>query len=128
MEHIQGEHIRQSFIFYRSFREAIDQLEAGERLAMYEAITGYALDGVEPQLIGTSKIMWTFVKPLLDANWRKYRNGCKGAEHGYKGGAPEGNTNAKKEKSIFPEVPKTTPRQPQNNPKTTRNDNVNDNE
>ena len=122
------EQTRNSFIFYRSFREALDQLEANERLVMYEAITAYALDGVEPQLSGTSRIMWTFVRPLLDANWRKYRNGCKGAEHGSKGGAPEGNKNAKKEKSIFVELPKTTPKQPQNNGKTTRNDNDNENE
>lgn len=95
---------RGSFIFYRSFREAIDQLEANERLAMYEALTAYALDGVEPQLSGTSKIVWTFVKPLLDANWRKYINGCKGAPHGIKGGAPRGNTNAanKDLNDIFP--------------------------
>ena len=87
-------------------------MEVSERLAMYEAIVGYALDGKEPRLSGTSKIMWTFVKPLLDANWRKYHNGCKGREHGIKGGAPEGNQNAKKDKDIFPEIPK----QPLNNP------------
>ena len=112
MEPIQGEPIRNSFVFYRSFHEAINQLEANERLVMYEAITAYALDGVEPQLSGTCKIMWTFVKPLLDANWKKYRNGCKGREHGIKGGAPEGNQNAKREKDIFPKIPK----QPLNNP------------
>ena len=115
MEPMQGEPIRDSFVCYRSFKTALDQLEANERLVMYESIFNYALDGVEPKLSGgTSKIVWTFVKPLLDANWRKYRNGCKGAPHGIKGGAPEGNQNAKnkKEEDIFPKIPK----QPLNNP------------
>lgn len=85
---------RDSFVFYRSFKEAIDQLGADERLEVYEAIVSYALDGVEPKMSGcTSKIVWIFVKPLLDANWKKYRNGCKGREHGIKGVAPKWDKN-----------------------------------
>ena len=66
------------------------------------------------------KAVWMAMKPQLDANWIRYQNGCKGASHGKKGGAPKGNKNASK----------TTPKQPQNNPKTTpnENDNENDNE
>ena len=92
---------RDSFVFYRSFFDAISEMDDKERLFMYEAIIAYALDGKEPKLsgLGLYKVIWTFVKPLLDANWKRYFNGCKGAPHGKKGGAPEGNQNALKDKT-----------------------------
>lgn len=106
---------RDSFVFYRSFRDAVQQIDKDDQLEVYKAIIDYALDGVEPQLSGTAKIIWTFVQPLLDANWRKYINGCKGGPHGIKGGAPKGNRNAANNPDdIFLNNPKTTAEQPQN--------------
>jgi len=71
------------------------------------------------------------IKPQLDANWRRYQNGKKGGEHGYKGGAPAGNTNAVKGEKTTPKQPqgngKTTPKQPLNNGKTNPNKNNNKN-
>jgi hypothetical protein len=49
----------------------------------------------------------------LEANRKRWENGCKGGEFGNRGGAPKGNTNARK--------------QPRNNPKTTPNENDNEN-
>ena len=72
----------------------------------------YALDKKEPELTGFAKVLWKLIKPQIDANWVRFENGCKGGEHGFKGGAPMGNKNAEK-------------KQPQNNPKTTPNENVN---
>ena len=89
---------RESFVFYRSFYDAINKCPADSRLVLYEAITRYALDGIEPQFEGILDLVWTLVKPQLDANWKRYLNG-------FKGGAPVGNQNAVK--------------QPKNNQKTT---------
>ena len=115
--------IRDSFIFYRSFQEAIDGCSKEDQLVIYKAIANYALDRIEPELSGVAKVVWVLIKPQLDANWKRFYNGCKGAEFGVKGGAPKGNKNAYKGK--------TTPKQPQVNPlaveKTTPNNNVNDN-
>ena len=111
------ENNRESFIFYRSFRDAIDKCPTDCQLTIYRAIVDYALDGTEPHLEGVLDLVWTLVRPQLDANWKRFRNGCKGGEYGSFGGAPTGNQNARKKI--------TTPKQPQNNPKTTHNVNVN---
>ena len=31
---------------------------------------------------------WKLIKPQLDANWRRYENGCKGRDYGQLGGNP----------------------------------------
>jgi len=106
--------MRESFIFYKSFKTAIDRLEdPGEKLALYEAICNYALNGEEPVINGALAGMFELIRPQIDKNNIKYENGKKG-------GAPEGNQNARKQ-------PKTT----KNNQKQRNvnvNDNVNDNE
>lgn len=118
---------RDSFIFYRSFQDAINEADEKDQLLIYQAIANYALNLEEPKLTGMAKVVWILIKPQLDANWRRYENGCKGSEFGKKGGAPKGNTNASKQNN-----PKTTPIQPQDNgdavEQTTPNVNVNENE
>ena len=69
---------RKSFIFYRSFAEAIDDLPDNEQLVIYRAIKEYALYGREIELTGTVKSFWTLIKPQITANNRRYKNGCKG--------------------------------------------------
>jgi len=93
---------RNSFVFYRSFLESIEEAQPDEQLQLYRAIALYALNLEEPKLTGLVRAVWVAIKPQLDANYTRYMNGRKGAEHGKKGGAPKGNSNAKK--------------QPQNNP------------
>lgn len=82
--------IRGYFIFYRSFKEGISELSDSDRLLMYEAISDYALDRVEPTLTGFPKMLFKLIKPQLDASLRRWENGCNG-------GAPKGNKNAKKQ-------------------------------
>lgn len=110
---------RESFVFYRSFRDAIHVSSRRIRLELYDAISNYALDGIEPELSMGARGFWALIQPQLDANTRRYINGLKGGAHGSKGGAPKGNRNAVKDK-----------KQPLDNPKTTpnENDNVNVNE
>ena len=68
-----------AFVFYRSFYEAIRHLpDKADKADIYEAIASYALDGVEPQLTGTSAAIFTIVKPFLDKNIQRSINGRKG--------------------------------------------------
>lgn len=112
---------RDSFIFYRSFAAIGDISDIDMRDRLIWALIHYAIDGVEPKLNGIEAVLFTAYRPQIDANNKRYENGCKGAEYGKLGGAPKGNQNARKQ-------PKTTPPKPQNNPKTTPNVNVNVND
>ena len=107
--------MRDSIVFYRSFYEAIKEIPLEEQGVVYNAIYGYALDGIEPELNGIAKAIFLLVKPQIDANNNRYENGKKGAEYGKKGGRPKN------------ENPKETPTEPQENPKETPNVNVNEN-
>ena len=104
---------RDSFIFYRSFFESTLSLNKEQKADLFNAICSYALDGNLIELDGIVKGFFTLIKPQLDANHKKFENGCKGAEYGKLGGRPK-NKN-----------PKLTPKKPLKNPKLTPN--VNDN-
>lgn len=69
---------RNSFVFYRSFYEAVKDLDQETRLAYYEALMRYALNGEEPQDNVIVKSLLNLVKPQIEANNRKYENGKKG--------------------------------------------------
>lgn len=66
---------RDSFIFYRSFYEAISELPKENQADTYDAIMQYALNQIEIELTGISKAIFSLVKPQLDANYKKYENG-----------------------------------------------------
>ena len=113
---------RDSFVFYRSYRDALRTLPKRDQLNALNAVMDYALDGEDPEVSGSASGMFMLIKPQIDANNRKYENGRKGAQYGVKGGRPKN--------------PKETPSEPLANPKETPNvnvnvnvnDNVNDNE
>lgn len=70
---------RESFVFYRSFFEAAQTLEDGDRVLLYDMIAQYGLDGVQPkQCRSPAYGMFLLIKPQIDANIRKYLNGTKG--------------------------------------------------
>lgn len=109
--------MRDSFVFYRSFMEAIEDLPAEDFKRCVVSLTEYALDDKEPDASGVVKTFFKLAKPQIDANNKRFENGCKG-------GAPLGNQNARKQ-------PKTTEKQPKNNlkqPNVNDNDNDNDND
>jgi hypothetical protein len=68
---------RDSFIFYRSFFSATKHLNQVEKAQLFEAICSYALDGNLSLLEGTPQGMFELIKPQLDANRKKFENGCK---------------------------------------------------
>ena len=65
---------RKGFIFYRSFYEAISDIEDDSlKLAMYEAVTRYGLDMIEPELPkGICTMCWKLIKPQMVANWNRF--------------------------------------------------------
>lgn len=113
---------KESFIFYKSFLDALEELPDNLRLKLYDAITKYALKGEEIELSGIEKAVFLLIKPQINANHQKYENGCKGAEFGHLGGRP------KKPQENPKETPAKTPKKPQRNPKETPNENDNENE
>jgi len=67
--------MRDSMIFYRSFYEAIKDLNFEQQGIIFNAIFDYGLNFKEPQLEGICKTIWTLIKPQLDANIKKFHNG-----------------------------------------------------
>ena len=101
----------------------INALPTEYRPDVLSAVVNYALYGTEPELDNAfSQMAFENVRKKVDLCNMRYENGCKGAKHGKKGGAPMGNQNArkttyKKLSNIVTYGEKTTPKQPQNNPK-----------
>ena len=71
----------ESMVIYRSFYEAIKDLENSVKGEIYDAIIGYGLNGIEPDLEGVAKSIFTLVKPQIDANNRRKENGAKGGRN-----------------------------------------------
>ena len=107
---------RDSFIFYRSFYEAINDLPEKSQLKVYKAICEMSLNFDEIDLSGLSLTIFKLIKPQLEANNKRYINGSKG-------GAPKGNQNATKRQPKGNQ--KTTKKQPNNNENVNVNDNIN---
>ena len=107
-----------SFIFYRSFYDAISRCPADLQSALYRAVASYALDCIEPDFSDNqmAAAIWTLIRPQLDANYKRYLNGCKG-------GAPVGSRNNPNGRRGSRTNQELTEKQPNDNV----NDNVNDN-
>ena len=101
---------KDSFVFYRSFYNAIKKLKKKDQLTIYSYICEYVFDQKTGSLEGVPAAIFDLMKPQIDANLRRYENGKKGAKYGSKGGRPK------------------TPRKPLENPKETPNVNVNVND
>lgn len=81
---------RDSFIFYRSFYEAIKDLPRDIRLEVYTAIMEYALYGRLPEdLKPFAKGIFTLIKPNIDVNNVRFENGRKGGRKPSAKGKPE---------------------------------------
>lgn len=71
----------ESMVIYRSFYEAIKDLDSATAGTIYNAILSYGLNGEEPDLEGVAKAIFTLVKPQIDANNRRKENGAKGGRN-----------------------------------------------
>lgn len=134
--------MRESIVFYRSFHEALKKLPPRYRNELYPALIEYGLTGVEPEGLSlVAQSVFILCKAVMDSTAKRYDSACKG-------GAPKGNSNARKQPETTEKQPdaetqqsKTTEKQPAaktKQPKTTEkqprpekkqpNDNVNYNE
>ena len=77
---------KESFVFYRSFYEALQELSSKQRLHLYEAIIEYGINEIEPKLTGIEKSIFTLIKPQIDSSRKRYE---KCVENGKKGGRPK---------------------------------------
>ena len=119
--------LRDSYIFYRSFYEAIKQFPAEVQGEIYTAINEYSLYGNETHDMGkVASSIFTLIKPQLDANIKRFENGKKG-------GAPKGNNNnpngRRGRSNLEPtkNQPRTNLEPTKNQPNENYNDNYNSN-
>lgn len=109
---------RESFVFYRSFAEALTDLDEITRVHCYDAIIDYAINGSERELQGIESAVFKLIKPQIDANNRRFENGLRG-------GAPKGNQNARKTNKNNLETTNKQPKNNQKQPNVNVNENVN---
>lgn len=69
--------MRDSTIFYRSFYEAISELDPTTKAKIYDAIFEYSLNFKIVELEGVAKTVFTLIKPQIDANIKRYINGTQ---------------------------------------------------
>ena len=62
---------------------SIQHLDKVEQLELFQTIVQYGLDQHEPEMSRYVRAVWESIKPQLDANQRKYENGCKGGKPKY---------------------------------------------
>ena len=101
---------RDSFVFYRSFYDSIRQLPDETQLVLFQAIANYGLNCTPVDFEGVDnrqfvEAIWAGMKPQLDANYKRYLNGCKG-------GPPIGshnNPNGRRGKKTNQELTKNLP-------------------
>ena len=107
--------MRDSFVFYRSFYDAIKDLPRDVQGEIYTAIMEYSLYGKETEnLKPIAHSVFTLMKPQIDVNNKRFENGKKGGRP-KSGNEPDGNQEETKEK-------------PSNNQSETKSKpNVNDN-
>ena len=112
---------KESFVFYRSFFEALQDLKDKERLKVYDAICDLALNENDTKLTGIAKTIFTLIRPQILSNTKKYKDGQKGAQYGKLGGRP------KKEKTPVGLLKETPNENVNENDNDNANVNVNDN-
>lgn len=73
---------RDSMIVYRSFIDAISEIEDElDQLKAFKQLFAYGFDGETIEgLKGVPKIVFTLIKPQLDANHKRFLNGKKGGK------------------------------------------------
>lgn len=120
---------RDSFVFYRSWLKSIQRLSIERQNGMIRLAVDYGLDGITPSeddLDPMSEMFLNLIMPQVDANNKKFLNGCNG-------GAPKGNRNNPNGRGGKRTNQETTKNKPISNQEQTENqrnvyDNVNVNE
>ena len=125
---------KNSFVFYETFESVIEELPEEMQLKFYKYITQYGLHGIEPEVTGIEKAIWTQIQFAIDQAQNRRK---RAIENGNKGGRPN-----KTETQKNPNETQNNPNETQKNQTITQakpnnnlnvnvnvnaNDNVNDN-
>ena len=70
--------MKDSYVFNASFDEALRELPDKSRLKVYDAVSDYALRGIEPKFSGMEKAIFTLIKAQIDQRNQRVENGKKG--------------------------------------------------
>ena len=122
--------MRDSFIFYKSFYDAIKKRNQKLQTLVYNAIFSYVFEGEEIPLTPEAESIFILIKPQIDANTARYKNGKLGAEFGKLGGRPKKekrNPIGVNEKNPIGVINKKPQKTPNVNVNVNDNDNVNEN-
>lgn len=77
---------KNSFVFYRSFYEALVGLDDKVKLEIFNSICELALNNKEIETTGIATNIFTLIKPQINANNERYE---KGVKYGHLGGRPK---------------------------------------
>ena len=92
--------MNESFIYYKSFYEATEDLTDEQFGRVMRALTKYALAGEEPQnMDAVTKLAFMLMKPQVDANERRRKNGNGG-------GRPKTETKPNHNRNVTEQKPK----------------------
>ena len=116
---------KESFVFYKGFREAINALPQEYQLKTLQYLMDYAFDGTEPEENGVEKALFLSFKPQIDASQKRYQTVVA---NGQKGGRPKKENKQEENKQEESKNNQNTKNQNQKKPNTNLNDNVNDND
>lgn len=86
---------KNGFVFYESWYDGAKELKPKHRGIYLEAIIKFGLFGEETELKGIEKALFSAIKPTIKFNKKQRDNGLKG-------GANQGNSNARKTTQIQP--------------------------
>lgn len=104
---------KNSFVFYETFESVIEELPEEMQLKFYKYITQYGLHGIEPEVTGIEKAIWTQIQFAIDQAQNRRK---RAIENGNKGGRPN-----KKETKNNPNETQKNQTITQNNPDITEN-------
>ena len=76
---------KNSFVFYETFESVIEELPEEMQLKFYRYITQYGLHGIEPEVTGIEKAIWTQIQFAIDQAQNRRK---RAIENGNKGGRP----------------------------------------
>ena len=103
--------IRDSFIIFKNWADAINALPDEYQLEAYKALAEYGTTGVVPENISAvTKAMLISFSVCMENSIVRYNNAV---ENGKKGGAPIGNQNARKKRTEADVEPSETAEQPE---------------
>lgn len=71
--------MRDSFVFYRSFYEAMEGLSDAEKGQCFEVLANYAINGEEPRnMTPVVRLFFIMARPQIDKNNQRFENGKNG--------------------------------------------------